>query len=62
MTVHWIEVVEGKWRLRAAMIGFKALSGAHSGENLGRYSVKLLDCVGIMDKTRSKASPFSCQN
>ena len=44
------------------MIGFKALSGAHSSENLGRYLVGLLDHVGIMDKTGSKASPFSCQN
>ena len=56
MTAHWIQVVEGKWKLRAAVIGFKALSGAHSGENLGRYAVGLLDRVGIMDKTGSKAS------
>jgi hypothetical protein len=45
----------GKWKMRAAVIGFKALSGPHSGVNLGRYAVGLLDCVGIMDKKRSKA-------
>ena len=57
MTAHWIQVsAEGKWKLKAAVIGFKALSGAHSGENLGRYTVGLLDRVGIMDKTGSKAS------
>ena len=59
MTVHWIAVTEGKWKLRSAVIGFKALSGGHSGENLGRYSVGLLDCVGIMDKTRTKVCPVA---
>jgi hypothetical protein len=58
MTAHWIQVVEGKWKMKAAVIGFKALSGTHSGENLGRYAVGLLDRVGIMDKTGSKASFF----
>ena len=55
MTAHWIEVKEGKWKMRAAVIGFKGLSGAHDGENFGRYSVGLLDHVGIMNKTGSKA-------
>ena len=54
MTVHWIEVKEGKWTMRAEVIGFRVLSGAHSGENLGRYSVGLLNSVGIMDKNGSK--------
>jgi hypothetical protein len=55
MTAHWIEVKEGKWKMRAAVIGFKALSGAHSGENLGRYVVGLLDRVGILDNKGTKA-------
>ena len=50
MTAHWIEVKDDKWTMRAVVIGFKALSGAHNGENLGRYTVGLLDHVGIMDK------------
>ena len=54
MTTHWIEVKEGKWKLWAEVIGFKGISGAHSGENLGRYTVGLLDRVGIMDKKQSK--------
>jgi hypothetical protein len=58
MTAHWIDVKEGKWTMRAEVIGFHALSGAHSGENLGRYSVGLLDRVGIMDKNRSKACRY----
>jgi hypothetical protein len=55
MTGHWIEVIEKKWTLKSAVIGFKALSGSHNGENLGRYGVGLLDRVGIMDETESKA-------
>jgi len=54
MTAHWIAVMEGKWKLKAAVIGFKALSGVHSGENLGRYSMGLLDHIGIMSKTGTK--------
>jgi hypothetical protein len=58
MTAHWIEVKDGKWKMRAAVIGFKGLSGAHDGDNLGKYSVGLLDRVGIMNKTGSKACRF----
>ena len=54
MTVHWIEVKDGKWKMRAAVIGFKALSGAHTGENLECYAMGLLDHIGIMSKTGSK--------
>jgi hypothetical protein len=62
MTAHWIEVSkEGKWKMKAAVIGFKALSGGHNGENLGRYSVGLLDRVGIMDKKSSKVCNLSCK-
>jgi len=59
MTAHWIEVKEQKWKMRAEVVGFKALSGAHSGENLGRYAVGLLDRVGIMEKKRLKACFFT---
>jgi hypothetical protein len=54
MTAHWIEVKGNVWKLRSEVIGFKSLSGAHTGENLGRYAVGLLDRVGIMDEKRSK--------
>jgi hypothetical protein len=54
MTAHWIEVKDKKWKLRAEVIGFKGVSGTHSGENLGRYAVGLLGRVGIMDKRQSK--------
>jgi hypothetical protein len=55
MTAHWIEVKGKEWKMRSEVIGFKALSGAHTGENLGRYAVGLLDRVGIMDEKSSKA-------
>jgi hypothetical protein len=42
--------------MRLEVVGFKALSGAHSGENLGQYVVGLLDCVGIMSEKESRAS------
>ena len=54
MTMHWIEVKEERWKLRAEVIRFRGLSGAHSRENLRRYVVGLLDCVGIMDKDQLK--------
>ena len=54
MTAHWIEVKGKEWKMRSEVIGFKALSGAHTGENLGRYVVGLLDRVGIMDEKRTK--------
>jgi hypothetical protein len=59
VTAHWIEVKEGKWKLRASVIGFKALSGAHDGENLGRYLVGVLDCVGILSQKESKVPGIS---
>jgi hypothetical protein len=55
MTTHWIEVKGKEWKMRAEVIRFKAISGAHTGENLGRYVVGLLDRVGIMDEKGSKA-------
>jgi hypothetical protein len=55
MTAHWIEVKDRRWKLRGEVVGFKALSGTHSGQNLGRYAVGLMDRVGIMDQKKSKA-------
>jgi len=45
--------------MKAVVIGFKALSGGHSGENLGRYFIGLLDHIGIMSKTRTKVHQLS---
>ena len=54
MTAHWIGVEDGRWKMRSVVIGFKALPGDHSDENLRRYLVCLLDHVGIMDKKKKQ--------
>lgn len=56
MTIHWISVDKetGKWTLRSEVVGFKGLSGAHLGDNLGRYFMGLCDRVSIIDKKKSK--------
>lgn len=54
MTAHWIDVKEGKWTLRAEVVGFQPVSGEHSGANMAKYFVGLCDRVGIMNKTGSK--------
>ena len=32
-----MEVMNGKWKLHAEVIGFRGVSGEHSGANLGWY-------------------------
>jgi hypothetical protein len=54
MTAHWIDVKDGKWTLRAEVVGFQPVSGEHSGVNLAKYFVGLCDRVGIMNKVKSK--------
>ena len=55
LTVHWIDVTNrSKWVLQSEIVGFWALSGAHSGDNLGCYFVGLCDQVGIMGQEQSK--------
>jgi hypothetical protein len=54
VTAHWIEVNGNKWEMRSEVIGFRTLSGEHSGENLGRYFVGVCDRIGIIDSKRSK--------
>lgn len=60
MNAHWIEVKEGRWKMKSAVIGFKGIMGSHTGENLGRYAVGLLDHVGIMNNKESKVG--TCHN
>ena len=54
VTAHWIEIKGGRWKMRAEVIGFRSISGDHSGENLGRYFVGVCDRIGIMGKDQSK--------
>jgi len=54
MTAHWIDVKDGKWTMRSEVIGFQAISGEHSGWNLGCYFIGLCDHVGICNNKESK--------
>ena len=45
---------EGKWKLRSEVVGFKPISGDHSGWNLGRYIMGLCERVGICTQDVSK--------
>ena len=58
MTAHWIEVKGGTWTLRSEVIGFKPISGNHSGWNLGRYIVGLCERVGICTQDGSKVIDY----
>jgi hypothetical protein len=54
ITGHWIDVKAGKWELRSEVIGFRGISGDHSGANLGRYFLGMCERVGIVDAQTSK--------
>jgi hypothetical protein len=54
MTAHWIEVKDEKWSLHSEVVSFKAVSGDHSGWNLGWYFVGMCDRVGICSQEGSK--------
>jgi hypothetical protein len=62
VTAHWIEVKNGKWKLRAEVIGFRGISGEHSGANLGRYFLGVCERVGIVNAQRSKVTRFDVTN
>ena len=59
MTAHWIEVEGGKWSMRSEVVGFKGVSGEHSGWNLGQYFMGLCDCMGICTSDKSKVHHLS---
>ncbi|KAF8231985.1 hypothetical protein L208DRAFT_1124835, partial [Tricholoma matsutake] len=44
MTAHWIDVKDA---MRSEVVGFKAISGDHSRNNLGHYFMGLCNCMGI---------------
>jgi hypothetical protein len=54
LTAHWIEARETSWTLFSQVIGFRGISGAHSGHNLARYLVGLCERAGIITAHSSK--------
>lgn len=55
----WIDVTPECWTLRAEVLAFHIVMGAHDGDNLGRYFVKFLDRAGVTGKEYSKVSPIN---
>jgi len=60
VTGHWIDVKDGKWELRSEVIGFRSISGEHSGANLGRHFIGICERVGIIDVQTSKVRRVDC--
>jgi hypothetical protein len=60
VTAHWVDVKDGKWKLWAEVVGFRGISGEHSGANLGRYFLGVCERVGIVNAQRSKVNTFQC--
>jgi hypothetical protein len=58
VTAHWVDVRNGKWMLRAEVVGFRGISGEHSGANLGRYFLGVCERVGIVNAQRSKVNTY----
>jgi hypothetical protein len=54
ITGHWIDVTEQQWALKSEVLAFRAVSGQHSGENLGRYFFRLCERAGIFTSTSNK--------
>lgn len=56
LTAHWIRAdpESGKWTLHIQVVAFKGISGAHTGDNLGRYFVSLCERAGIIAGRSSK--------
>ena len=66
LTAHWIDVEalgehNERWALKSAVVGFHTIMGGHDGDNLGRYMVGILDCVGITSHDTSKVSVSHAQ-
>lgn len=62
VTAHWIQVKKDKWEMHPEVIGFRVISGDHSGKNLGRYFVGVCDRIGIINMERSKLLTATLDN
>ena len=54
MTVHWVNIKDKVWELRAEVMVFWGILGNHLGDNLGCYFVALAERMGIVNKDKSK--------
>jgi hypothetical protein len=58
VTAHWTEVKGKKWEMHSEVVGFRLVSGAHSGKNLGQYFMGVCDRIGIMNMKQSKVQHY----
>jgi hypothetical protein len=47
---HYIMVGADSWHLEEELLGFKALHGPHSGENLAEYVMTTFEELGLLHK------------
>jgi hypothetical protein len=50
VTAHWIAVNDSKLMLRVALIAFHRLKSKHTGKNIARTLLHILDRAGIKNK------------
>jgi len=50
ITGHYITTDAEGWHLEEELLGFKALHGPHSGENLAEYAVEVFVELGVIHK------------
>jgi hypothetical protein len=49
-----VDEITAKWELRSTVITFRNISGAHSGENLGRHVAVLAERAGLISASGTK--------
>ena len=62
ITAHWIESpvkIPTSWSLVSEVIAFRAISGSHTGANLGRYFVSLCERAGIIVDHTTKVHTYN---
>ncbi|KAF8224123.1 hypothetical protein L208DRAFT_1125075, partial [Tricholoma matsutake] len=60
MMAHWIDVKDAKWKMRSEVVGFKAVSGDHGGDNLGCYFMGLCDRLGMVTLDNASTNATIC--
>ncbi len=66
LILQWVNIQKGKWVFCDEVGVLHKILGRHSGDNLGKYFMLILDHVGVTSETHSKVSPLylfsSCAN
>lgn len=60
LTAHWIALKNNKLFLRAALIGFHQLEKEHTGKNIAKTLLHLIERAGIQKKASHLSYLFMC--